>query len=262
MTQLRVAIVDDEAHARERLRRLLEPDQSIEIVAECASGTEAVATARKLRPDLMLLDIQMPELDGFDVIEAIPADELPLFVFVTAFDEYALQAFEIHAVDYLLKPIEGPRLFEAISRARSRANQGRIARPMAGGDQSGLERAAEPLVATEGAPQISERLLVRQDGQLYPIRARDIIYVEAHGNYAKLHLADRAFTIRETMTNIEARLDPERFARIHRSVIVNLDAIREMQPWFGGDYVAILKNGVRLKASRVYKSRLHKWTLG
>jgi two-component system LytT family response regulator len=253
--KLTVLIVDDEAHARERLRRLLGTDATLEIVGECASGVEAVAAASSLRPDLMLLDIQMPGLDGFGVVQALPQDDLPLIVFITAHDEHALHAFDIHAVDYVLKPVEAPRLYAAISRARLRAKQESIVTPA-------VPPASTGSIADDESIQVSQRFIVRQDGQMYPIRTRDILYVEAEGNYVKLHVPERQFMVRETMTRMEQRLDPAQFARIHRSVIVNLDAVREMQPWFGGDYVVILKNGTRLKVSRYFKGRLEKWIVG
>jgi two-component system, LytTR family, response regulator len=264
MKALRVLIVDDETHARDRLRRLLEKDESVEIVGECASGTEAVAAVGSLQPDLMMLDIQMPELDGFGVLEAIPGTELPLVIFVTAYDEHAIHAFDVHAVDYVLKPVEAPRLYAAIARARLRAKQEMVRRPSGPEDGNTADAAASALVSApaDEVHQFSDRLLVRQDGQIYPIRAREIIYVEAQGNYIRLQLTDRSFMVRETMARLERRLNPEQFARIHRSVIVNLDAVRELQPYFGGDYVVILKTGGRLKASRFYKSRLAKWVLG
>jgi two-component system LytT family response regulator len=255
MSELAVLIVDDETHARERLRRLLDSDPEIEIVGECASGNEAVAAVAKLKPDLMLLDIQMPELDGFGVIEAIPRDELPMVVFVTAHDEHALHAFDVHAVDYVLKPVEAPRLQEAIGRARQRRSPDVISRPQSPNGEG------EPVSADEDVKYFG-RILVRQDGQIYPIHAREIHYVESFGNYVKLHTSSKQFTVRETMLRMEQRLDPEQFARIHRSVIVNLDAVSEMQPWFAGDFVVILKSGVRLKVSRSFKARLEKWMLG
>ena len=265
MTELRVLIVDDETHARDRLRRLLEQDKTLEVVGECESGAEAVEAVARLRPDLMMLDIQMPELDGFGVIEAIPAPDLPLVVFVTAYDEHALHAFDVHAVDYVRKPVEAPRLYAAIARARLRVRQEVVRRPSGlatGGDAPDAAASALLPASADEAQQYSERLLVRQDGQIYPIRAREIIYVEAQGNYIRLQLTDRSFMVRETMVNLERRLNPEQFARIHRSVIVNLDAVHELQPYFGGDYAVILKTGGRLKASRFYKSRLSKWVLG
>lgn len=271
MTTLRVMIVDDETHARERLRRLLGQDSDVEIVAECSSGAEAVAANATARPDLVLLDVQMPEMNGFGVIRAIPRDQLPLIVFVTAFDSHAIEAFDVHAVDYVLKPVEAPRLREAIARARQRLEQESAARNQDAlidvaaregrADPSGGDEGAELQPETKNGPR--DRFLIRHDGNLHPVLATEILWVEAHGNYARINLPDgRAYMVRSTMSAMEDRLDPARFARIHRSAIVNLDAVRELQPWFGGDYVVILRNGARLKASRTYKTRLDQWILG
>jgi len=271
MSTFKVMIVDDESHARERLRRLLGEDPTIEVVAECETGEAAVAANESLRPDLMLLDVQMPEMNGFGVICAIPKPELPLIVFVTAFDSHAIEAFDVHAVDYLLKPVESPRLHEAIARARLRLAQespdrhqdalADVAAREAIDDQA--PRAEEVSAQSGGKAQPTDRFLLRHDGSLHPVLANDILWVEAHGNYARINLpANRTFMIRSTMAALESRLDRSRFARIHRSAIVNLDAVRELQPWFGGDFIVILKNGARLKASRTFKARLDQWILG
>jgi two-component system LytT family response regulator len=243
MSALRVAIVDDELHARERLIRLLDRVRNVEVVAECSDGPEAVDAVTRLAPDVLLLDVQMPEMDGFGVIRAIPRSKMPLVVFVTAFDRHALEAFDVNAVDYLLKPVEAPRLMEAIERARTRLEVG------------DSERQSETT-----AP--AERFLLRQDGNLHAVAAREILWVEAQGNYARINLANRSYMIRDTMASLERRLDGGRFARIHRSAIVNLDAVRELQPWFGGDYIVILTNGAKVRASRTYRSRLDRWVLG
>ena len=243
MSVLRVMIVDDELHARERLMRLLDGAAAdIEVVAQCSGGAEAVDAVARLTPDLLLLDVQMPEMDGFGVIRAIPKDALPLIVFVTAFDRHAIEAFDVEAVDFLLKPVEPSRLMAAIERARTRVVD----------DHDRGRESTAPV----------ERFLLRQDGHLHAVAAREILWVEAQGNYARINLPNRSYMIRGTMANLERRLDRERFARIHRSAIVNLDAVRELQPWFGGDYVVILTNGARVRASRTYRSRLDRWVLG
>jgi len=182
-------------------------------------------------------------MDGFGVIRAIPKGAMPLVVFVTAFDRHALEAFDVNAVDYLLKPVEAPRLMEAIERARTRLEVG------------DSERQPETT-----AP--AERFLLRQDGNLHAVAAREILWVEAQGNYARINLANRSYMIRDTMSSLERRLDGGRFARVHRSAIINLDAVRELQPWFGGDYIVILTNGAKVRASRTYRSRLDRWVLG
>jgi len=270
MITVRVMLVDDESHARERLRRLLREDPTIQIVAECESGEAAIAANESLRPDLMFLDVQMPEMNGFGVIRAIPKAELPLIVFVTAFDRHAVEAFDVHAVDYVLKPVEAPRLHEAVNRARHRLEQdlpGRNQDALA--DVAAREAAADQTPQDEVAPdpggqeRSTDRFLLRHDGNLHPVLANEILWIEAHGNYARFNLPDnRTYMIRSTMAALESRVDRSRFARIHRSAIVNLDAVRELQPWFGGDYIVILKNGARLKASRRFKARLDRWILG
>ena len=270
MTSLKVVIVDDEAHARERLRRLIGHMPDIDVVAECASGQEAVATNTRLRPDLMLLDVQMPEMTGFAVIRAIPVAELPLIVFVTAYDHHALEAFDVHAVDYLLKPVESPRLAEALDRVRARLRQESLERhqtalaEVASRSDMPVQPVVDEVAATEGSsPLPGDRFLLRDGGTLHAVAADDILWIEAQGNYARINLPDnRSYLIRSTMSVLESRLDRLQFARIHRSAIVNLDAVRELQPWFGGDYVVILKNGARLKASRNFKSRLDRFILG
>jgi two-component system, LytTR family, response regulator len=243
MNALRVVIVDDESHARERLIRLLDRVRNVDVVAECAEGHEAVDAVTRLTPDVLFLDVQMPEMDGFGVIRAIPKASMPLVVFVTAFDRHALEAFDVNAVDYLLKPVEAPRLMEAIERARTRLELG---------DNDRQPETTAP----------AERFLLRQDGNLHAVAAREILWVEAQGNYARINLANRSYMIRDTMASLERRLDGGRFARVHRSAIINLDAVRELQPWFGGDYIVILTNGAKVRASRTYRSRLDRWVLG
>jgi two-component system LytT family response regulator len=270
MTALRIMIVDDESHARERLQRLLAAMDEVEVVGECANGEQAVADNARLRPDLMLLDVQMPAMNGFGVIRNIPTGELPLIVFVTAFDGYAIEAFDVHAVDYILKPVESPRLWEAIERARTRLEHESLARHQRAVADVAARTDLEPArlhddESTSPAPTgvAPDRFLLRDGGKLHPVKADEILWIEAHGNYARLNLPDgKTYTVRSTMGALEARLDGSRFARVHRSAIVNLDAVQELQPWFGGDYVVILKNGARLRASRSYKARLEKWILG
>jgi two-component system LytT family response regulator len=208
MTTLRVLIVDDEAHARDRLRRLLAQEREVEVVGEAASGPDAVDAVKKLRPDLLLLDVQMPEMNGFGVIRALDVEELPLVVFVTAFDEYAIEAFDVHAVDYVLKPVEGPRLSEALMRARTRLEQEALARhrdalaDVAAREQLSTSRDLDATLepSQNGLRHPTDRFLLRHDGNLVPIMANDILWVEAQGNYARINLPDnRTYLIRSTM---------------------------------------------------------------
>jgi two-component system, LytTR family, response regulator len=252
---LRVLVIDDEELARQRLRRLLDAEEGVQVVGEVGDGRAAVEAIRRLAPDLVFLDVQMPEIDGFAVLERLRPEPLPAVVFVTAYDDYALRAFEVHAVDYLRKPFDAARFHEAFSRARQR---------LAGADAEERARKLETLLAQVDShrPRSRDRIMVRADGRLYFVRVDDIDWVEAAGNYVKLHVGRDTHLLRETMTGMEKLLDPSRFLRIHRSAIVNLDRVREMQPWFSGEYTVILRDGTQLRLSRVYRDRLELWIHG
>jgi two-component system LytT family response regulator len=248
---LRVLIVDDEPLARDCVRLALRDAPDIEVLDDCRDGTEAVRAIRRVHPDVMFLDVQMPGADGFAVIEQIGADRMPAVVFVTAFDTHAIRAFEVHALDYVLKPFENERLLEALERARERfrsRQDGELARRLAalvsgwGGDTTAA--------SSHGSKRFVERFTVRHDDRIRFVDADDIEWIEADGNYAVLHTAAEAHRIRLTLQTIDHQLDPRRFARIHRSTIVNLACVREIQPWFGGDYIAILHGGRKLRVSR------------
>jgi len=252
---LRVLIVDDEELARQRIRRLLAREDEVEVIGEACDGEHAVESIRSLEPDLVFLDVQMPEVDGFAVLERLRPHPPPAVVFVTAHDDYAVRAFEVHAVDYLRKPFDAVRFREAFSRARRR---------LAGAAAEDRARKLDALLAQVEAqpPRSRERLMLRSDGRLYFVRIDDIDWVEAAGNYVKLHVGRDTHLMRETMSGIEKMLDPSRFLRIHRSAIVNLDRVREMQPWFSGEYTVILRDGTQLRLSRVYRDRLETWMHG
>ena len=241
---LRVLIVDDEPLARRRVRGLLAGARDVEVVGECAGGRAAVAAIREAAPDVVFLDVQMPELDGFGVLAEVGAARAPAVVFVTAHDEHALRAFEVHALDYLLKPFRRERFEEALRRARAAAARGA---PDA--------RLAALLEDRERARRRAERLLVRDGGRVTFVRVASIDWLEAAGNYVKLHAGGAEHLVRETLTALEARLDPERFARIHRSLIVNLDRVAEVLPG-RNDGVVVLAGGTRLPLSRSYRDRL------
>ena len=245
---MRVLIVDDERPARDKLRLLLEREPGIEIAGESADGDAAVRDIEQLAPEVVFLDIRMPRRDGFAVIEAVAPERLPLVVFVTAHDEHALRAFEVHAVDYLLKPFTQKRLHDVLERIRER---------LASRDHQSvvlqLQRAVEALESRRGSLR---RLVVEARQQreiLLPIERIDLI--RAQKNYVELHTADGRFLRRGTLTDLERRLDPEQFVRISRSEIVRLDAVREMQPWFHGDYRVLLTNGTTLTWTRRYRAR-------
>ena len=266
MTRLSVLIVDDEAFARQRLRRLLSEQPDVEIVGEAANGREAVALITTHDPDVVLLDVQMPRVDGFGVLRALDGPA-PLVIFVTAFDEHAVAAFNVHAFDYILKPVEPARFAEAIERARAQIAQStaaeRHAKMVAFLDATQDAPARDAAIADiEGAaPNVGgrgplDRLLVKEDGRMYFVPVGEIDWIEAFGNYARLHTGQRTHLIRETMATLERALDARRFARIHRSTIVNLDRIRQMDLWGSGDYMVRLSDGTQLKLSRWYRDRL------
>jgi two-component system LytT family response regulator len=244
---LRILIVDDEPLARERVRTLLAQEDDVEVAGEANDGLAAVEAILSLEPDLVFLDVHMPKLDGFDVIRTVGADRMPAVVFVTAYDQHALRAFEVRALDYLLKPFDTDRFKSTLERAR---------RQIEGDGQADLERRLLELVRGLDRPTRPERLVVKSGGRLFFLRADEIDWIEAAGNYVKLHVGAEAHLMRETMTSIEARLNPETFFRIHRSHIVNLERIKELQPWFNGEYVVILRNGTKLTLSRGYREKL------
>lgn len=249
MDRIRVVIVDDEPPALAKMRRLLKSDAGVEVVAEAASGPEAVERIAALQPDLVFLDVQMPGMDGFAVIDALAGETLPHIVFATAFDEYAVRAFGVHAVDYLLKPFDAARLREALERARQR-----IAGAAGTADDERFRRVARD-ARPAGRPL--SRLLVRTSGgtaRLLPLHEVD--WIEAEENYVRLHSGADSFLVRGTLTALEERLDPERFVRAHRSHIVNLEAIRELHPWSHGDWKIVLHTGRELMLSRRFRDRL------
>lgn len=260
----RTLIVDDEPAARRGLRLLLERDPELAIVGEAGSGREAVRLLQAQRPDLLLLDIEMPELDGFKVLETITGGPAPAVIFVTAHDEHALRAFSVNAVDYLLKPVEDERFWTAVTRAKAHLAQ------RASGDLSarlqqllawiqahprGLPPTpAEPGGATEAITR--ERILLKSGGEVLFLKTGEIDWIEAEGDYMKFHAGGRSHLLRETMQRLEARLDPARFVRIHRSTIVNLDRVRKLSPDFAGEYAVVLQDGSKLRLSRGYHDRL------
>jgi two-component system LytT family response regulator len=276
---VRVLIVDDEALARQRVRRLLQNEADVEVVGEAETGHEAVAMIRELQPDLVCLDVQMPGLDGFGVLRELDGGHVPMILFVTAYDEHAQRAFDVHAVDYVLKPVDADRFRAAFDKARKqRANAvaaerlGELldtVRRLADGSAP-AEAAAALAGGAAGAPaaasaaggnangRYASRILVKQDGRMFFVKTTEIDWIEADRNYVKLHVGKTAHTIRERISHLEETLDPRLFARIHRSTIVNLNRVREMQQWFSGDYVVILEDGTRLRLSRHYRDRVEK----
>jgi two-component system LytT family response regulator len=247
MPNYRVLIADDEPISRRRLRRLLALEAEWEVVAECKNGLEAVQALERENIDLLFLDVQMPEMDGFEVVHAI-ARSHPLIIFTSAYDEYALKAFEVHAFDYLLKPFDRRRFRESVQRARNQLAQ---AKP--GMSDERILTLFENLAGPRNVP---DRIAIRTNGRVIFVKLGEIDWIEAADNYVCLHCGKETHVLRETMSELEARLDPARFIRVHRSAIVNLDCIRELQPWFRGDYKVMLQDGTELTLTKNHREKL------
>jgi two-component system LytT family response regulator len=248
--RIRTLIVDDEPLARQNLRALLKDDHEVEIINECGSGHEAVRAIQNDPPDLLFLDIQMPEMSGFDVLAKIDTERIPAIIFVTAFDQYALKAFDAHALDYLLKPFADARFEQALRRAKSQIEQREInnlSRKLFAllEDRDQMARAGQ----TERASHLT-RLMIKSSSRVFFLKTDEIDWIGADDYYVKLHVGRKTHLLRETMNELETKLDPEKFLRIHRSTIVNIDRIKEMHPHFNGDYIILLHDGTELKLSR------------
>jgi two-component system LytT family response regulator len=248
---VRVLIVDDEPLAREGLRADLLACPDVEVVGECANGRDAVSFIRAQSPDLVFLDVQMPALDGFGVVEAVGAGRMPVVIFVTAYDEYALRAFEAHALDYLLKPVDGERLRAAVGRAREQLG-------LKNADALGRQLAdlLRELKALRGGVTYTERIPVKTGERIIFVEADDVDWVEAQDNYVRLHTGGVAHLLREALSSLEGRLDPSKFLRIRRSALVNVRRVRELRPLLNGEYLVVLKDGTRLRSSRRYRKNL------
>lgn len=238
---MKIAIVDDEPPARKTIRLLARRDPEITVIAECRNGEEALDVVREQKPDILFLDIQMPRLDGFDVLELLGEDAPPAIVFVTAYDQYAIRAFEVHAVDYLLKPFTDERFDKALARAKDLVRRG-------------MRQNFAPLTASHRA--FTQRFMVRTAGRIVFLKAEEVDWIEAADYYARLHAGANSYLIRESMNDLEATLDPAAFVRIHRSTIVNLDRVREMRPLFRGELVVVLSDGTQLRMSRSRRDEL------
>ena len=252
--RIRALIVDDEPLARERIRTLLRKEPDVEVAGECGDGARAVEAIAKLRPHLVFLDVQMPEGGGFDVVEAVGTERMPAVIFVTAYDKYALRAFDVHALDYLLKPFDRARFREALDRARAQIHREQ------GGELNRQLLALLKEVRPERRKR--ERLVVRDGGRIVFLRTDEIDWIEAAGNYLQLHAGRHTHMMRETMAGMEAQLDAGRFVRVHRSTIVNLDRVRELQPGPHGDSILLLRDGTRLTLSRTHRVRFEKALAG
>ena len=249
--RIRALVADDEPIARARVASLLRSEADVEVVRECSTGEEARAAIEQEHLDLLFLDIQMPEVTGIDLARTIEANGMPAVVFVTAYDQYALRAFEVHALDYLLKPFSADRFRAALGHAREH-----LARRRSGGDvATGPGAAGSAPKDGQGALR-RNRLMVKSGGRIHFVRTLDIDWCEAAGNYVRMHTGPQEYLIRDTMSHLESQLDGQQFMRIHRSTIVNVDRILEMQSSFNGEYVVLLRNGTRLTLSRGYRDAI------
>jgi two-component system LytT family response regulator len=249
---IRTIIADDERLARKKLRILLDSEPQVEVVAECSNGKQAVAAIRSLRPDILLLDIQMPDLNGFEVLRELSSEEMPQVIFTSAYDQYAIRAFETHALDYLLKPFDQDRLHAAIERASVEIRKSK--------DQEFTNRVLELLSSVKSekrvTPEFEERLAIRTNGRVVFLNIDEIHWVEAAANYVRLNTGKDSYLFRETISRISERLNPTDFVRIHRSMIVNIRRIKELIPVNSGEYVVVLNSGKELSCSRGYRANL------
>ncbi|HEU0299025.1 MAG TPA: LytTR family DNA-binding domain-containing protein, partial [Longimicrobium sp.] len=272
----RVVVVDDEPLARRTLRILLDPVEGVEVVAEAGNGADAVRVIGEMKPDLVFLDVQMPEMDGFEVLRALGFGQTPAVVFVTAFDEHAVRAFDVHAADYLLKPFDDERFHRALERARARIGDrrvrelaSRLAQMLGTGAPSASPATAPPLPSPEppaplpapsagpgSSPEYAERIVLKNNGRITFLDVGAVDWIEAADYVVRLHAGGATHVLREPISDLERRLDPRRFFRIHRSTIVNLASVKEMQPLFHGEYVVIMKDGAKLTLSRSRREKL------
>ena len=243
-------IVDDEPLARKFIRRMLENHRAVEIVGECGNGKEAVAAISEKKPDLVFLDVQMPEMNGFTTLETLGAENLPQIVFVTAYEQYAVRAFEIHALDYLLKPFDQERFDKTMTRAGEKFADRRQL-------QTERQQIAALLenVSQEKKPPYLERLVIKTGGRIIFLKTAEIDWIQADDKYVHLHAGGKSHLVRQTLGALESQLDPQKFIRIHRSAIVNVERIKELQPMFTGEHTVVLENGVKLTLSRTYKNK-------
>lgn len=246
--KIRTIIADDMPLARSRIRRFLKTDSEIEVMCECSCGGEAIEAINNLKPDLVFLDVEMPEITGFEVLQAIKSDPMPVVIFVTAYDQFTLRAFDFHALDYLLKPFDEARLKRALERAKRELKQTR---------QTDINQQLESVLKNgKTEPKFLKRIAIKSGERTVFLPADDIDWVSTAGNYLELHVGKQTHLIRERMCELESKLDPTKFVRIHRLSLINIERVRELQPLFNGDYVVILHNGRQLILSRTYREKL------
>ena len=251
---IKVLIVDDEPLAREGVALRLAKHGDIEVIAECESGSEAIRSILSLSPDLVFLDIKMPKVTGFDVVNAVGVEHMPPVIFLTAYDEFAIQAFQTHAIDYLLKPIEDDRFIESLDHARQHILKNKISQR----SQQLTQLLSQTQASNPNQEQASGRLVIRSNGHVYLLLAEDIYWVEAEGDYVSVHTPSKSHLVRETMKSMEQRLTPQGFQRVHRSSIVNLNYVRELISLDNGDYQIILRDNTCVKLSRNYRDELYR----
>jgi two-component system LytT family response regulator len=245
---IKALVADDESLARKFIRRMLKDDQEVEIVGECNNGKMAVTMIRKYNPDVVFLDVQMPEMDGFAVLEAIGIEHLPEIVFTTAYEQYAVRAFELHALDYLLKPFDQTRFKDAMRHAKERLNQRQ--------KKEGRMQISALLDNVKAHSKYLERLIVKADGRISFLNTGEINWIQADDKYVHLHTSKGSRMVRQTLSAMESQLDPRKFMRIHRSAMVNVDRIKELQPLFSGEHSVLLEDGTKLTLSRNHKGKL------
>jgi two-component system, LytTR family, response regulator len=246
--KIRALIVDDELLARKFIRRMLKHEPDWELVGEAGDGNEAVDAIRTHKPDLVFLDVQMPEMDGFAVLEKIGIGQLPDIIFTTAYESYAIRAFELHALDYLLKPFDQQRFRDAIRHAKERLHSRQ--------HEDGRRQIGALLERIKSKQPYVERLIIKADGRITFLNTHEIDWIEADDKYVHLHTAKGARMVRQTLTAMETQLDPARFVRIHRSAMVNIERIKELQPLFNGEYSLLMEDKTKLTLSRTYKDKL------
>jgi two-component system LytT family response regulator len=248
-TKIRALIVDDEPLARRRIKSLLAHESSVDVIGECSDGHKAVTSINELTPDLVFLDVQMPAMDGFEVIKTIGPERMPTVIFVTAYDQYALKAFEVNAIDYLLKPFDRRRFQKTLERAKA------MIRGLQNDNVN--NQLLSLLDDLRREQEMPDRFIIKNGGRVVFLRVEEIDWMRVVGNYVRLQAGPDSHLMRETMNGMEAKLSPDKFMRIHRSTIVNIDRVKEVQPWAKGEYVVIMRDGTRLIMSRRYRERLN-----
>ncbi len=258
MNKIRVLIVDDEPLARSGLHRMLAKDESLEVVAEAPDGRTALEALKEKQPDLMFLDVQMPGMSGIQLLEQMPANQRPIVIFTTAFDEYAIKAFDLHAIDYLLKPFSNRRFSAALERAKSlhRSRQGAQIDRQLDELMGYFRRGAPPQSGAPAPTGLPDRIVVKADGDLHFIDCADVVWIEGQGDYLKIHAGRNSVLIRDTMARMEARLDVARFVRVHKSAIVNVEHVRKLKPVHYGDHALETSDGSAIRVGRAYRSKL------